>query len=354
MRLATTAVALLLLGSILGASGSVHSQFSGCSEAGATMFVPGAGAPYLFPVPCVGAAGAEFAPVGTREIAPGLTYRSMLFTPPGRNVPSRVFILRVDTAAATVDVTRESDVGQTTSAFASGYNCDVAVNASRFNMADPRFLWGWAVAGRSGEMGQGVPWTPAHEAWRTPTDSLGCDSDHDQPYFFAMVAGAPVIGDVFEPAVVPGGPPRTPQFPPLPELLLTSRTRLVRDGIAVDFGPADHSCDKSFWEWSAYDEYAWIGAGLDQDDGLIIVAVEHVPAPGEPDDAPGLHLGQLADLLVDEGAVDAVTLDGGGSVSVFLRNIGLVNRPKYGEPERSVSTHIGFNCTRTGRGPEYP
>ncbi len=71
--------------------------------------------------------------------------------------------------------------------------------------------------------------------------------------------------------------------------------------------------------------------GLTQDGLLIMVVVD-----GRRDDATGINLKDLSQLLVDLGATAAMNLDGGGS-STFVVNGNAQNKPSDGE-ERPVSS----------------
>jgi Phosphodiester glycosidase len=59
----------------------------------------------------------------------------------------------------------------------------------------------------------------------------------------------------------------------------------------------------------------------------------------QPQHSIGMNLKELAELLLDLGAVEAMNLDGGGSTAMFL-NSKVVNKPSDKEGERSVSDAI--------------
>lgn len=59
----------------------------------------------------------------------------------------------------------------------------------------------------------------------------------------------------------------------------------------------------------------------------------------QPQHSIGMNLKELAELLLDLGATDAMNLDGGGSTAMFL-NGKIVNKPSDKEGERSVSDAI--------------
>jgi len=63
-----------------------------------------------------------------------------------------------------------------------------------------------------------------------------------------------------------------------------------------------------------------VGLGVDREDRLVLVGAPGVERKAKrlEADSHGVTLVELADLLVDAGAVEAVNLDGGGSTQVFF------------------------------------
>ncbi len=63
-----------------------------------------------------------------------------------------------------------------------------------------------------------------------------------------------------------------------------------------------------------------IGLGVDREGRLVVVGVAGVEKGAKrlEADSRGATLAELADLLADAGAVEAVNLDGGGSTQVFF------------------------------------
>ncbi len=59
----------------------------------------------------------------------------------------------------------------------------------------------------------------------------------------------------------------------------------------------------------------------------------------QPDFSVGMNLRELAELLLELGATDAMNLDGGGSTTMFLGGK-IVNRPSDKEGERKVGDAI--------------
>lgn len=80
------------------------------------------------------------------------------------------------------------------------------------------------------------------------------------------------------------------------------------------------------------------GLGLSQDRRTLYVVV----VDGRQDGSVGAGLDDLANLMRDLGAWDAVNLDGGGSSTLYVRGEGGVqNRPSDGR-ERTVCCHMGL------------
>ncbi len=64
-----------------------------------------------------------------------------------------------------------------------------------------------------------------------------------------------------------------------------------------------------------------------------------VTVDGRSESSGGMSLQQLAEFLLEQGATDAMNLDGGGSTTMFL-NGKVVNHPSDKEGERSVGDAI--------------
>ena len=73
---------------------------------------------------------------------------------------------------------------------------------------------------------------------------------------------------------------------------------------------------------------------------LIMVVVE-----GRAENTTGATVGELALLLRRLGAWEGMKLDGGGSSSMYVARLGMVNRPSDGVP-RAVATHLGLIVRR--------
>ena len=79
-------------------------------------------------------------------------------------------------------------------------------------------------------------------------------------------------------------------------------------------------------------------AGIRGDGTLLLVVVD-----GRQPVSRGVDLDQLAALMVDLGAEEALNLDGGGSSSLFVNGV-LLNRPSGVTVAREVMSAIGIFC----------
>jgi len=79
-------------------------------------------------------------------------------------------------------------------------------------------------------------------------------------------------------------------------------------------------------------------AGRTAEGALIIMVVD-----GRQDVSRGVYLEELAAMMRDVGAVDAMNLDGGGS-STLVVDGSLLNRPTGGTTEREVMSALVTFC----------
>lgn len=90
------------------------------------------------------------------------------------------------------------------------------------------------------------------------------------------------------------------------------------------------------------------GAGVTRDGGRLIVAIVD---GRQPEWSVGVTLPELADILLDAGAYDAVNLDGGGSTSLYWDDgdgEATTNRPSDGR-FRPVANHLGIRLRDEAR-----
>ena len=79
-------------------------------------------------------------------------------------------------------------------------------------------------------------------------------------------------------------------------------------------------------------------AGYDSEGRLLLLVVD-----GRQGDSRGVSLEELADLMLEFGATDALNLDGGGS-STFVVRDELLNQPAGGTYQREVVSGIVVHC----------
>lgn len=89
--------------------------------------------------------------------------------------------------------------------------------------------------------------------------------------------------------------------------------------------------------------------GISKDHRSLILVVVDGRAPGRA----GMTCAELATLLGELGAFDAVNLDGGGSSTMWLSASGVVNYPSDGS-ERTVANHLAVHAKGSGASPHCP
>lgn len=98
------------------------------------------------------------------------------------------------------------------------------------------------------------------------------------------------------------------------------------------------SDEEAFFAKSFNEANPRTAAGVTADGALILLVVD-----GRQADSRGVTLDELAALMLELGAVDAINLDGGGSSTLVVNNT-LVNRPAGGFFEREVMSAIATFC----------
>ena len=79
-------------------------------------------------------------------------------------------------------------------------------------------------------------------------------------------------------------------------------------------------------------------AGRTRDGSLILLVVD-----GRQPESRGVNLQELAEIMLDLGAVDALNLDGGGSATLVVNGT-LLNRPTGGTSQREVMSALVTTC----------
>ncbi len=234
--------------------------------------------------------------------APGVRHLARVDRYPYDQRPQYVMhalVVDLNHPAVRVVASRPEDAGTVVSAFADRVGADLAWNTNFFG--SPQDSCGLM-------MGEGQKWDRAYDDGCHASIGFG---DENQ-------AGLFVQGD-------PRGNPPDGWMRQIatgkPEPILSGGEPRFR------YGCATHC---------AYNPRT--GMGLSQDRRTLYVVV----VDGRSDQSVGAGLDDLANLLRDLGAWDAINLDGGGSSALFVRGEGgVVNRPSDGR-ERVVCCHMGL------------
>lgn len=221
--------------------------------------------------------------------------------------PQDLHVVWVDlTFAETyIRATKEEERGQTVPAWASAVGATVAINGDWFSY-DDYYPVGLAV-------GDGWGWTdrPDLVDWGYFACSLTKDCWLDYP---GTLAGwSPRVHNAV------GG----------------NEAILVVDGVAWHYEDSFYSSDLA----------PRSAIGVSADGNTLILAV----IDGRSSSAAGMTFNEVADLMVEMGAYDAMMLDGGGSSTLYISGY-TVNNPSDGSP-RVVSNHLGIMVNGAGTDP---
>lgn len=206
--------------------------------------------------------------------------------------PLEVRAVLVDLCAPGIRVraTRPSERGLTTSAFAERAGALVAINGDFFDR-------GFVPVGVA--IGGGEPWPDARlrEGWSVFGAGVGradVPADSRAPWMREAVSGVPQI---------------------------------VLDGVTV--APyASRFCRR---------EHPRSAVGIDREGRTLILAT----IDGRSSDSVGASCAELAALMAELGAWQAINLDGGGSSALFVAGRGVINAPSGGA-ERPVANHLAI------------
>lgn len=192
--------------------------------------------------------------------------------------------------------TKYEERRQTTSDWAEDVGASIAINAAFFSYDDYDAI-GWSI-------GDGETWPTA------------VDYDHYTAIAFDAWARAELFDQ--DVALPPGEDWRE---------MVPGDPILVDDGVIVEEACYSHMCEA----------HPRTAVGLSEDgDTVILVVVD-----GRTSSADGMTRAELAELMVDLGAFRAMNLDGGGSTTMWIDGLGVVNDPSDGS-ERTVASHLGF------------
>jgi exopolysaccharide biosynthesis protein len=139
-------------------------------------------------------------------------------------------------------------------------------------------------------------------------------------------------------------PPHRPGQPAAPIDYENAREWVIRDAIgagpALVMDGAIHvtSDEEVFFGTSIPAVHPRTAAGVNAQGELLLMVVD-----GRQPDSRGVSLEELATLMLEVGAVEAINLDGGGS-SALVVNGTLVNRPQGDTVEREVMSALATFC----------
>ena len=195
-----------------------------------------------------------------------------------------------------VRATRPSERGLTTSAFAAQTGALVAINGDFVDR-------GFAPVGLA--MGEGERWPDAQlrEDW-----SL-------------FGAGPGRAGVLYDPRA------------PWPSEAIGGVPQIVLDGVAV--APYESLFCRR--------EHPRSALGIDREGRTLIFAI----VDGRSASSVGATCAELAALMAELGAWQAINLDGGGSSALFVEGRGVINRPSDGA-ERAVANHLAIVRSESG------
>ncbi|HMB93232.1 MAG TPA: phosphodiester glycosidase family protein [Rhodothermales bacterium] len=142
----------------------------------------------------------------------------------------------------------------------------------------------------------------------------------------------------------PTPPPHQPGHPAAPLSYTDAQPWTVRDALGT--GPMllvggemrVTSDAEVFFGTSIPEVHPRTAAGITAEGNLIVMVVD-----GRQEASRGVSLEELAALMRDVGAVDALNLDGGGSSTMVVQGVRL-NLPTGGEVEREVMSALATFC----------
>ena len=263
----------------------------------------------------------------------------------GRNdaLPLRAWYVRIDEPDPAI-ITRivvsddTTDNRETTSSFARDLGACVAVNGGYFTMNR-------TPAGHVGLLlADGVLWEPATRSVMRDTlrfeiarAAIGFTADDEIEFTWATTRDSTIYAWA-------DPPPNRPGQPSEPLDYERGHAWQVRDAIGA--GPAlvmggrmrVTSDEEVFFGTSIPRVHPRTAAGRTTDGALILMVVD-----GRQPESRGVSLEELATLMLEVGAVEAINLDGGGSSTLVVNGV-LVNRPQGRTDEREVMSALVTYC----------
>lgn len=258
--------------------------------------------------------------------------------------PLRAWYVSIDEADPSVE-TRvlvsddESDLRETVSSFSGHPRACVAVNAGFFAMdRSPSIHAGLLYTGGTLQAPATRTVTRSELAYPVARAAIGFTADGTVEVTWATSRGDSLYAWDRPPSHRPGRPADLPD----PE---RSRVWNVQDAVSagpmlLHDGARRVTDDEEVFFGSAIPNvHPRTAAGRTADGRLLLLVVD-----GRQPVSRGVDLGQLAHIMEDIGAVDALNLDGGGS-SALVVNGTLLNRPAGTSVEREVMSALVTFCS---------
>ncbi len=244
-------------------------------------------------------------------------------------LPLRAWLVRVGKDRPfRVEVSDDTtDVRESTSSFAHDAGACVAVNGGYFRMGDfPASAVGLLVQNGRVTADATMEMTMDEQTYPTVRAALG--RMPDGRYEIGWVSQTDTLLRL---ASTPAAPETSRPWHPAEGL--GAGPMLLQDG---QYRVTAH--DEGFMSTSIPRTHPRTAAGVAANGDLLLLVVD-----GRQEASRGVNLQELARLMRDAGAVDALNLDGGGSSTLVVRGA-LVNRPTGGTFEREVMNALVAFC----------
>lgn len=257
-------------------------------------------------------------------------------------IPLRAWYLRAAVAepdiGVDVVVSDDTDRRETVASFVQDLSACAGVNGGYFRMGeDPATHVGLLevddalVAPATDRLGRDSVVFPTARA------ALGLDAQERPEIRWAVTRGGAVFRLEAPPANRPGHPADSTAFSALDpwEMVdaLGAGPMILQDGEVRVTSDAE-----VFFGTSIPEVHPRTAAGVTEDGALILMVVD-----GRQPESRGVSLDELARLMREVGAVDALNLDGGGSSTLVVGGT-LVNRPAGDTFQREVMSAIVLDC----------
>lgn len=213
--------------------------------------------------------------------------------------PLKIYLLEINLCAPGVRIraTAPSEGRRTTSSFGQLVDAELAINGDFYNTST------YVPVGLA--IGNGQRWTNTSDSTWSGFIAFG-----DNRVYFSP------------PQELVSSPPNWFQN------LVSGHPQLISNGAVVSIPCQSHYCER----------HPRTAMGLSKDrQTLYLIVVD-----GRSSSSRGVTLAELANIMLGFGVYDAINLDGGGSSTMWIRNLGVVNDPSDGT-ERVVANHLAIH-----------